>query len=123
VDAQDRPNIVFLFADDQTTSALGCYGNTIVKSPNIDRLAKEGVRFQNAFVSHSICWVSRTSVLCGLTGRTYGSPEDQELARAEAVQSLYTDVLRESGYRTGFFGKWHAKMPAHFKPKEHFDVF
>jgi len=123
VDAQDRPNIVFLFADDQTTSALGCYGNTIVKSPNIDRLAKEGVRFQNAFVSHSICWVSRTSVLCGLTGRTYGSPEDQELARAEAVQSLYTDVLRESGYRTGFFGKWHAKMPADFKPKEHFDVF
>lgn len=121
--AQEKPNIIFLFADDQTTSTLGCYGNTLIKSPNIDSLAKEGVRFNNAFVSHSICWVSRTSVLCGLTGRTYGSPEDQELARAEAVQSLYTDVLRHSGYRTGFFGKWHAKMPADFKPKEHFDVF
>lgn len=121
--AEEKPNIVFLFADDQTASSLGCYGNPIVKSPNIDRLARDGVRFQNAFVSHSICWVSRTSVLCGLTGRSYGSPEDQELARAEAVRTLYTDELLGAGYRTGFFGKWHAKMPTEFKPKDHFDVF
>lgn len=121
--AQEKPNIVFLFADDQTISTLGCYGNGQVQSPNIDLLARNGVRFRNAFVSHSICWVSRTSVLCGMTGRSYGSPQDQELARSEAVRMLFTDVLKEAGYRSGFFGKWHAKMPEDFKPKEHFDVF
>ncbi len=53
--AADRPNIVFFFTDDQTTSTLGCYGNPIVKTPNIDALAQRGLRFENAFVSHSIC--------------------------------------------------------------------
>ena len=117
------PNIVFLFADDQTTSTLGCYGNDVIQTPNIDSLASKGTRFENAFVSHSICWVSRTTILTGLTGRSYGSPGDQELARPEAVETLYTDLLRARGYRTGFFGKWHAKMPAGFKPQEHFDQY
>ena len=58
--ANQRPNIVFFFTDDQTTSTLGCYGNPIVETPNIDALARRGMRFENAFVSHSICWVSRT---------------------------------------------------------------
>ena len=56
----DRPNIVFFFTDDQTTSTLACYGHPQVKTPNIDGLAARGTRFTNAFVSHSICWVSRT---------------------------------------------------------------
>ncbi|MDC0264439.1 sulfatase-like hydrolase/transferase, partial [Verrucomicrobia bacterium] len=64
-----QPNIVFFFTDDQTTSTLGCYGNNVVKTPNIDGLASRGTRFANAFVSHSICWVSRTTILTGLTGR------------------------------------------------------
>ena len=68
-----QPNIVFFFTDDQTTSTLGCYGNNVVKTPNIDGLASRGTRFSNAFVSHSICWVSRTTILTGLTGRGYGT--------------------------------------------------
>ncbi|MFT4558646.1 MAG: choline-sulfatase, partial [Planctomycetaceae bacterium] len=48
-----KPNIVFFFADDQTTSTLGCYGNDVVQTPNIDALAQRGTRFNNAFVSHS----------------------------------------------------------------------
>ena len=59
----DQPNIVFFFADDQTTSTLGCYGNDVIKTPNIDTLARNGTRFENSFVSHSICWVSRTMIL------------------------------------------------------------
>jgi hypothetical protein len=54
------PNIVFFFTDDQTTNTIGCYGNPIVQTPNIDALAERGVRFENAFASQAICWVSRT---------------------------------------------------------------
>lgn len=121
--AAERPNIVFFFTDDQTTSTLGCYGHPFVQTPNIDRLAARGTRFSNAFVSHSICWVSRTTILTGLTGRGYGTPAAPDVARPDAVETLYTDLLREHGYRTGFFGKWHAKMPAGFTRESHFDVF
>lgn len=109
--AAEQPNIVFLFTDDQTSSMLGCYGHPTVQTPNIDALAARGVRFEHAFVSQSICWVSRTSILTGLTGRSYGAPDNPELTRADAAQTLYSDLLRERGYRTGLFGKWHAKMP------------
>lgn len=121
--ADDPPNIVFFFTDDQTTSTLGCYGNPIVQTPNIDGLAARGTRFENAFVSHSICWVSRTTILTGLTGRSYGTQGNHELARPEAVETLYSDILRDNGYRTGYFGKWHAKMPKGYKPDDHFDEF
>ena len=121
--ADDPPNIVFFFTDDQTTSTIGCYGNPIVQTPNIDGLAERGTRFENAFVSHSICWVSRTTILTGLTGRSYGTPGNHEQARAEAVETLYSDILRDNGYRTGYFGKWHAKMPKGYKQADHFDEF
>ncbi len=121
--ASERPNIVFFFADDQTISTVGCYGNGVVQTPNIDSLAKRGTRFRNAFVSHSICWVSRTTILTGLTGRSYGTQGRQDLARADAVATLYSDILRENGYRTGYFGKWHAKMPRGYRREDHFDEF
>lgn len=122
-EAADRPNIVFFFADDQTTSTVGCYGNQVIQTPNIDELAKRGTRFEKAYVSQAICWVSRTTILTGLTGRSYGTPANPEQARPDAVQTLYTDLLREQGYRTGFYGKWHAKMPKDFKREAHFDEF
>ena len=90
---------------------------------NLDRLAAEGTRFSNACVSQSICWVSRTTILTGLTGRSFGSPSQPDQATPESVRELYPDILRDHGYRTGFFGKWHAKMPKGFKPSDHFDVF
>jgi choline-sulfatase len=122
-DAAAPPNIVFFFTDDQTSSTLGCYGHPIVQTPNIDSLATRGVRFQNAFVSQSICWVSRTSILTGLTGRSYGTPDNPDLTRADAAETLVSDLLRARGYRTGFYGKWHAKMPPGYKPSDHFDEF
>jgi choline-sulfatase len=121
--AAERPNIVFLLADDQTSSTLGCYGHPFVETPNIDALAARGTRFQNAFVSQSICWVSRTTLLTGLTGRSYGTPDNPEQTRADVAQTLTSDRLRTAGYRTGFFGKWHAKMPAGYRPAQHFDAF
>lgn len=121
--AADQPNIVFFFADDQTTSTLGCYGNDVIQTPHIDSLAAQGTRFRNAFVSQPICWVSRTTILTGLTGRGYRTPGNPELARPDAVDTLVSDILRENGYRTGFFGKWHAKMPKGYQREEHFDAF
>lgn len=123
VAADPKPNIVFFFADDQTTSTLGCYGNPVVQTPNIDSLAARGTRFENAFVSQSICWVSRTTILSGLTGRSYGTSSNPDVARADAVETLYSDILRDNGYRTGYFGKWHAKMPRGYQPADHFDAF
>jgi len=121
--AEKKPNIVFFFADDQTSSSLACYGNKIAKTPNIDKLAAEGVRFDNAFVSQSICWVSRTTILTGLTGRSFVSLENSRQVRPEAVKTLYSDILRVNSYRTGFIGKWHAKMPKGWKKEAHFDEF
>ena len=121
--SSDRPNIVFFFADDQTTNTLGCYGNEVIQTPHIDALADQGTLFRNAFVSHSICWVSRTTILSGLTGRGYRTRGNPELARPDAVNTLYSDLLREAGYRTGYFGKWHAKMPQGYKPEDHFDAY
>ena len=122
-EAAKKPNIVFFFTDDQTTSTLGCYGHPLVQTPNIDRLAAGGTRFANAFVSHSICWVSRTTILSGLIGRSYGTPDNPDQARPDAVRELYPDILRQHGYRTGYFGKWHAKMPKGYKREDHFDEF
>ncbi|MEM7231766.1 MAG: sulfatase-like hydrolase/transferase, partial [Planctomycetota bacterium] len=121
--AAERPNIVFFFADDQTTSTVGCYGNDVIKTPNLDALASQGMRFANAFVSHSICWVSRTTILTGLYGRSFGTSRAPDTARPDAVKELYSDLLRKAGYRTGYFGKWHAKMPRGFRREDHFDVF
>ncbi|MAI73333.1 MAG: acetylglucosamine-6-sulfatase [Rhodopirellula sp.] len=119
----ERPNIVFFFTDDQTASSLACYGNPVVQTPNIDALARQGTRFDNACVSHSICWVSRTTILSGLTGRSFGTSSNPDTATPAAVETLYSDLLREKGYRTGYFGKWHAKMPRKFKREDHFDEF
>lgn len=117
------PNIVFFFADDQTTSTLGCYGNGIVSTPNLDALAARGVRFDNACVSHSICWISRTTILTGLTGRSFGTSANPEQATPNATRELVSDLLRANGYRTGYLGKWHARTSPGFHREDHFDVF
>ena len=67
---------------------LGCYGNPVVKTPNIDALADRGVRFQEAFVSHPICWASRTSILTGMTARSYRTPGNGDRVGAKALAVL-----------------------------------
>ena len=119
----EKPNILFFLVDDQRNDTLGCAGHPIIKTPTIDRLAEEGVRFQNMFVTTSICWVSRSSILTGLVARSFGEPTRPDQVKPEALGALYPDLLRQAGYRTGFFGKWHAKMPKGFDPAEHFDQF
>ena len=105
-----RPNILLLYADDQRDHTLGCAGHPIVKTPNLDKLAKEGVRFENAYVSTSTCWVGRASLFTSCYERKHlyrakPGPLDPELC-----DSSYFAVLKQAGYRTGHLGKEHVNL-------------
>src|SRR5579872_1970742 len=121
--ADERPNILFLFADDQRYDTLGCAGHPIVQTPTIDRLAARGVRFSNAFVTTPVCWVSRAVVLTGMWARSHANPGAIPQVKASALKPIYPVELRAAGYRTGFFGKWHTQIPPGFVPKAQFDEF
>lgn len=100
------PHILFLLVDDQRNDTLGCAGHHLLQTPVIDSLAASGVRFENAFVTTSICAASRASLLTGVHERnhgfTFGTPPLGEAYLAGA----YPVLLRKAGYRTGFIGKF-----------------
>jgi arylsulfatase A-like enzyme len=121
--AAERPNILFLFADDQRYDTLGCSGHPIVQTPTIDRLAAQGVRFSNAHVTTAVCWVSRAVVLTGQWVRTHGKRDAMPQVLPESLSTMFPEVLRQAGYRTGHFGKWHMIAPPGFKPEEHYDEY
>jgi arylsulfatase A-like enzyme len=105
VRAAERPNIVFLFTDDQTVRALRCYGNPDVITPHLDQLASEGVRFVNHYNTTAICMASRCNVMTGLYEYRHGCNfEHGDLERRFMDQS-YPVRLRQAGYFTGFAGK------------------
>lgn len=128
--AQQRPNIVFILADDLGYGDLGVYGQQKIKTPNIDRLAKEGMLFTQFYAGTSVCAPSRSSLLTGQhTGHTYirgnkeVKPEGQQ-PLADTVQS-YASLLKQAGYVTGAFGKWGLGMigTSGAPDKKGFDVF
>ncbi len=121
--ADDRPNIIFFLTDDQRNDTLSCAGHDIVKTPNIDRLAKEGVRFENAFVTTSICWISRSTLLTGQWNGSHSKSENVNLVNDAAASTIYPQLLKEAGYRTGFAGKWHARMPKDFDRNKVYDMY
>lgn len=100
-----KPNIVFIFTDDQPQAAMGCMGNTHLQTPNMDRLAKEGVLFENMFVTTSICCVSRASMLTGQHLARHGINSFVKPLTAEQWSQTYPMLLRQAGYRTAFLGK------------------
>lgn len=121
--AADRPNILFFFADDQRHDTLSCAGHPIVQTPAIDQLASEGVRFRNAFVTTSVCWVSRAVLFTGQWARSHVQRNAVPKVRPEAAATLYPVQLRKAGYTTAHFGKWHFQAPEGFKPEEQFDAY
>jgi len=105
-----RPNIILLVTDDQRYDALGCTGNVIIHTPNMDALAARGVRFERAFVTTPICAASRASIFTGLFERahtyTFTKPP---------ISKIYTDIsypclMKKAGYRNGFIGKFGVKV-------------
>src|ERR1700736_1981873 len=105
--APRKPNIVFILADDLGYSDLGCYGQQQIQTPNIDRLASEGVRFTQAYAGSTVCAPSRCSLMTGLhTGHTHtrGNKYPDLPLRPEDV--TVAEVLKRAGYQTALFGKW-----------------
>lgn len=101
----DRPNILYVFADQMRASALGCMYDEAVQTPNLDRLASQGVLFRNAIANTPVCTPSRASLLTGRHAWTCRSIVN-DLRLPEDEQSI-ADVLKGRGYRTGYIGKWH----------------
>lgn len=117
-----KPSIIFLLTDDQRYDALGCAGNPIIRTPNMDWLAQNGIRFENAFVTTPICAASRASVFTGLYERKHGFTFTKPPIRAEYCDWSYPVLLRKAGYRTGFVGKFGVGVPEGVE-EEWFDYF
>lgn len=117
-----KPNIVFLLVDDQRYDAIGCYGNALVQTPTIDRLAAKGVRFENAFCQVPICAASRSTLFTGLSQRTHGFNFGEPRIPRKYIETSYPTVLKAAGYRVGFAGKYGVRFA---KPglKGEFDFF
>ncbi len=100
-----RPNIIFLLTDDQRWDAMGAMGNTIIQTPQMDRLARDGTLFKYAHVTTSICGTSRASLLTGQYERRHGV-RNHGLMSDEAIANGYPLLLKKNGYRIGFIGKY-----------------
>ncbi len=102
-----RPNILMIFTDDHALQAIGAYGSKINKTPNIDRIARNGAIFENSFCANSICAPSRACVLTGKHSHKNGQTDNAHTF--DGTQETFPQRLRGAGYQTALIGKWHLK--------------
>lgn len=103
-----RPNLVFFLGEGQRSEALSIAGNPILKTPNHDRIGREGVMFRNAFCTNALCGPARATLLTGLYSRSSGALSNEHLNMPLPSDiPLFTDLLREAGYEIGIVGKVH----------------
>jgi len=114
----NRPNIIFILTDDQRFDVISCVGHPWVKTPNMDRLAAEGVLFKNAFVTTSLCSPARASFLTGCYVHTHGAFFNAK-NDPDPNLPIFPQLLQTSGYETAFIGKWHLEKTN--KPRSGFD--
>lgn len=103
--AEERPNFIFFITDDISAEDLGCYGSKVVKTPNLDRLAREGLVFNNAYLTISSCSPSRCSIITGRYPHNTGAPELHTTLPTD--QFVFPEALRKAGYYTVLSGKNH----------------
>ena len=138
--AARRPNILFILADDLGWTDLGCYGSSFYETPNLDRLAAEGMRFTHAYAASPVCSPTRASILTGRYPQRTGITDYIGAAQPElwqrntrmlpapySVQLAFEEVtlaeaLKPAGYRTFFAGKWHLGAEPYFPENQGFDV-
>ncbi|MBI1310232.1 sulfatase-like hydrolase/transferase [bacterium] len=103
--ADKRPNILFIFSDDHAAHAISAYGSKINQTPNLDRIANEGMLFENCFCTNSICGPSRAVILTGKHSHLNGFRQNGN--RFDASQQIFSRLLQQAGYNTAMIGKWH----------------
>jgi arylsulfatase A-like enzyme len=110
-----QPNILWITGEGVPTAMLSCYGSRLIQTPNIDRIANEGVRFANAFTTNALCAPSRATLLTGtythINGMV-GNPEikptrAEDTSRFDPAQQTFVKIMKANGYQTGLVGKWH----------------
>jgi arylsulfatase A-like enzyme len=109
-----RPNIVMVLVDDMRWDDMRAAGHPFIETPHMDRLAREGARFTNAFATTPLCSPSRATFLTGLYAHTHGIVDNT--ARPSHDLPVFPLALQRAGYRTGFFGKWHMGNDASPRP-------
>jgi len=109
-----RPNILLITSDQHNADVLGCYGNPVVSTPNIDGLSERGVRFTQAFTPFPVCSPSRSSIMTGLWAHHHGAIHNVNMGRPvrglDAQTPVITRLLKEAGYTTALVGKRHMRM-------------
>ena len=135
--SQKQPNIILLFADDAGYADFGFHGSKTMKTPNLDKLAKQGVRFTQGYVSDPTCGPSRAGIITGKYQQRFGFEEnnvpgfmsdvsaaDNEEMGLPVEEKTMGDYMKKIGYQTAFFGKWHVGGADRFHPnKRGFDEF
>ncbi len=103
---RERPNIVIIVSDDHAYQTISAYGSKLMQTPNIDRIANEGVLFKKAYVTNSICGPSRAAILTGKYSHKNGF-KDNTHSRFDSSQNTFIKELSKTGYQTAWIGKWH----------------
>ena len=128
--AADTPNIILIMADDLGYGDIGCYGSTKIKTPNIDALARGGMKFTDYHSNCPVCSPTRAALLTGryqqrsgIEGVVYAKGPTRQTGLA-LEETTFAEVLKKRGYATALFGKWHLGYNVEFNPaRQGFDEF
>ncbi len=117
--AQTKPNIVYIMTDDHTAQMMSCYGNSPIQTPNLDRIAQEGVRFTHSFVANSLSGPSRACMITGKLSHKNGFTNNEH-GIFDGSQQTMPKLMQLAGYQTALIGKWHlVSTPTGF---DHYDI-
>lgn len=108
--SKERPNIVYIMTDDHSYQTFAAYGGPlkdIVKTPNLDSIANEGMRFDRCYVTNSLCGPSRATILTGKHSHANGFYANSAGQVFDGSQTTFPKILQANGYQTAIFGKWH----------------
>src|SRR5210317_1677149 len=104
-DGSNPPNIIFFLTDDHRFDAMGFMGHPFLETPNMDKMAGEGIHFKQAMVTTSLCSPSRASILSGMYAHNHGVVDNYN--PVDSSLKFFPEYLQEAGYNTAFIGKWH----------------